>query len=498
MIADKNTLQIEYGTVATSYVAYDPTLKLPKENAPVGLVFREDLPAEITSYVGSVPKIVLPNNLFMMSSAENILWIDSFVRKPTRKADVSINIDNLNMYSAYPEALYSNKSESTVTNTIKLYNHNSLLQTKTVITKAVKAPTILKTVNVWSTGDSITDLGTWQPLLKTALQGDNITANFVGSQPITTGIRGEAFSGGNLGLIAEASTAAIILDVSGITTAPVTGYPGAQYKDSNNNVWVVRSVLLSGSAGALSGKIKFGIFQADPNYADQTGGTSPTGAFPASGTMTKVNGLAGDATITYTAKTDTNYNPFWNPATNQIDFLYHQSNWSLPTPDVFILQYGYNEVKHYLTAFKDEDNLYATLAVQRLKAVVTKFHEQFPLAKIIYGIEPYGCNYPTYAGGYETYNSQRYSDLSLAQAIINEFDTPTYNSYMYVCPVYAFFNHDFGYGPIIEKQLSTVYPNYKVKTLENGYDGIHPSNTLYGAIEEARAYRPIINLIAGL
>lgn len=496
---DESTVQIEYGTVSTTYEAYDGTLRVLKAQAPKGTVFAEELQTDVETIYGKTPSMVLPSKLYTMAGNPNHFWINSFIKKQQRKVDLNLKLSDTNMFSLFEDLMLSNQSTGkTVSNVLELRALNSLLQSKSIATQSITPQSSPKTVNIWSCGDSLTDLGTWQSCLKPLLAADNITPNFVGSMPIKSDelIFGEAMSGGNMGHITAAGTPAVVLTVSGITTTPITSYPGTQYKDANNNVWVVRGYKLTLSNGTYSGKIKFGIFQADPNYPNQTGGSSPQGAFPSSGTMTKTNGLAGDATISYSAAENVYYNPFWNPTTNELDFQYYQTYWGLPTPNVLILQYGVNEVSSYLDFFMEKNNSQIQTAVARLQTLVTKFHAQYPNAKIIYGLEPYGCTLPGYNGNQTNYGAYQYSNLSLAEAIYDAFDNATYNSYLYLNPVYARFNHEYGYGAIVEQQLSDIYTGLKIRTLANGLDGVHPASTQFGAIEEARSYRPIVNLIA--
>jgi hypothetical protein len=63
------------------------------------------------------------------------------------------------------------------------------------------------------------------------------------------------------------------------------------------------------------------------------------------GTATGVSGsVAGDSTLTYSKYDNTGGNPFWNPATQAVDFPNYFSSNGLPTPDFFRTMLGTNAI----------------------------------------------------------------------------------------------------------------------------------------------------------
>ena len=404
---------------------------------------------------------------------------------------------------------------SVFNNKLTLRKFGKLLQELQIKFNILANPSSHKTVKILDSGDSISDLGGWQVELKNLLEEDNVTVEYIGTminRTKTTGssyaedIWGEVQSGGNMSFITEPKGAAKILTVSGITELPVTGYPGIYYLDGNSISWVVRGFrLTAGSDGKYSGKLKLGKFSSDPNYGDGTeDDTSGTGNFPSGGTITKTqsangNTLAGDATITYTSADDARYNPFWNPSTDELDFKYYFDYWGFDAPDIFILQWGYNEVKSY----EDVNSESVQTARLRAKQIIDKFHNQYPDTKFVFGLEVYGAELMTFSGASNNNNSpKKYSVLSFAEEIISLFegndDTGNpYSDYVTLVPVYAMMDNIYGYGSLSEKSLCDLY-GATTTVLQNGRDGVHPSYDSGGLREIGRAYEPVVLAIINL
>ena len=75
--------------------------------------------------------------------------------------------------------------------------------------------------------------------------------------------------------------------------------------------------------------------------------------------------------------------------------------------------------------------------------------------------------------------------MTIAEAAFDEFEKPQYANVI-MAPIYASFNHELGYGNVIDKPISGIYNN-TIKTLANGADGVHPASGV-GYIEEGNAY----------
>ena len=500
--------QIEYGSTATEYEPFHYVISEESLPEDIGSGTTQDEVKQIINEEVFPAKLVLPSSLYFKANRQNNLYYKQAIKCSCHdNFDFSVSNATLKVFdrqlSGVPVAA------SVFNNKLTLRKFGKLLQELQVKFNILANPSSHKTVKILDSGDSISDLGGWQVELKNLLEEDNVTVEYIGTminRTKTTGssyaedIWGEVQSGGNMSFITEPKGAAKILTVSGITELPVTGYPGTSYLDKNNISWVVRGFrLTAGSDGKYSGKLKLGKFSSDPNYGDGTeDDTSGTGNFPSSGTITKTqsangNTLAGDATITYTSADDARYNPFWNSSTDELDFKYYFDYWGFDIPDIFILQWGYNEVKSYEGVNSES----VQTAKLRAKRIIDKFHNQYPDTKFVFGLEVYGAELMIFSGGSNNNNSpKKYSVLSFAEEIISLFegndDTGNpYSDYVTLVPVYAMMDNIYGYGPLSEKSLCDLY-GATTTVLQNGRDGVHPSYDSGGLREIGRAYEPVV------
>ena len=500
--------QIEYGSTATEYEPFHYVISEESLPEGIGSGTTQDEVKQIINEEVFPAKLVLPSSLYFKANRQNNLYYKQAIKCSCHdNFDFSVSNTTLKVFDRQLSGTPANSS--VFNNKLTLRKFGKLLQELQVKFNILANPSSHKTVKILDSGDSISDLGGWQVELKNLLEEDNVTVEYIGTminRTKTTGssyaedIWGEVQSGGNMSFITEPKGAAKILTVSGITELPVTGYPGTSYLDGNNISWVVRGFrLTAGSDGKYSGKLKLGKFSSDPNYGDGTeDDTSGTGNFPSSGTITKTrsangNTLAGDATITYTSADDARYNPFWNPSTDELDFKYYFDYWGFDAPDIFILQWGYNEVKSY----EDVNSESVQTARLRAKQIIDKFHNQYPDTKFVFGLEVYGAELMTFSGGSNNNNSpKKYSVLSFAEEIISLFegndDTGNpYSDYVTLVPVYAMMDNIYGYGSLSEKSLCDLY-DATTTVLQNGRDGVHPSYDSGGLREIGRAYEPAV------
>lgn len=496
----ENSVMINYGSTSLSYVSYDANKYLKETQIPKILVKKDELELEIDNKIisvfGSIPKLSLPSKMYFLKNNNALVYLKGIIHNNILKTNYDIIFSNISLTKKVDDLIIIiTTTTSTVSNIIALYAINSLLDSKTVSFEIVDPPVTPKILNFWNTGDSITDLNTYQPEIKRLLALDNITANFIGLMPNSDDtIYSDPLSGGNLGFISEQGTESMVVDVTNVIERPKTGFPGTQYQDTNGNVWVCRGYKLTESAGTYSGKIKLGIFITDPNYADGgVSGTTPTGGFPANSTLTKTNALPGDSIINYTTVDTVNFNPYWNPNTNEIDFSWYQSYWGLATPNVFLMQWSYNDVGG---DYEEIDGTKITLAMSRAKSVIDKFLSQYPNAKVVFGTDPYGTEIPTFWGGSISNSARKYSTINFFRALVNTFDNVTYENKVYLIPVHAQFDHATGYGATSTEIITVDGITYNVKKLNNGFDGVHPSVNTEGWKYEAKAYRAVLNKIA--
>ena len=491
--------QIEYGDKVTEYEHFHYIIS--EESLPDKIensVTSEDVKQIINDEV-FYPKIILPSKLFFKVGRQNNLYYKQAIKCPSYdNFDFSVS-NTTSGLKVFDRQLSGNPVlASSSVNKLTLRKFGKLLQELEVTINTIKSPDSAKTISILDSGDSISDLGGWQVALKKLLEADNVAVNYVGTMinrvnigsEYAEDIWGEVQSGGNMSFITEANGAAKILTVSGITELPQTGYPGTSYNDQNGNDWVVRGFKLTkGEDGKYSGKLKLGKFKSDPNYGDGTSDdTSSTENFPSSGTITKSNSYPGDDSILYSSFDNARYNPFWNPDTDELDFQYYFDYWGFEVPDIFIMQWAYNEVQSYEECNSER----VQTAKTRAQQIVDKYHSQCPNSKIIFGIEIYGREVVQYGGAYSNNSdSKKYSVLSLAEELISLFDNNAYKDFVTLVPVYALMDHIYGYGNLTDVALCDLYSECKTTVGANGKDGVHPPYNR-GLSEIGRAYEPVV------
>lgn len=467
--SDNDVLQIEYGTVSTGYESYiggsfiDYTQLYSKW---VNDIVSKQVDAEF----------ICPSRLYAMAGKNNLLYYRQMI---IGDCNVPVSLSQTSLLRLYKEYIrVYDAAAKNITTTIS--TRGTMYQGRTAVAcKNVVAPASEKTIKILPIGDSMTDLGYYETWLKEYLGDDNVNVEYIGSKgnpPIIY----EALSGGNLSWITADKGAAYIVEVSNMDAYPHTGYGPVTYKDSNNVVWECKGAKLTLSEGKYSGKLKFAIFNSDGTPVDHA-------VIPASGILTKANSKAGDATISYSNAVEVNYNPFWNINDSVIDIDNYLAKWGFDTPDVILMQFGYNE------GMSDSAMLrYAITATSRAKAFIDSVHQQLPNCKIIFGVEPYGAEVSHVFGQGAIGTKKDFMNQFMKQMIAT-FDNATY-SFVYLVPTYGKMSTTYGYGALIQQNFS-VYQDANITTLQQGLDGVHPPYD-YGAKEMALGYEPVVVEIA--
>ena len=499
------TAQVEYGQVKTEFEPYQHRKVISEEWLPEqkDVVDEEAISkivdAQLTGKIFS-PKLILPVDIYLKTGRTNNIYVKQATRC-SATSEFSYELNVAKVLKAFERQMSGVPSAANTTEErVRIYYEGRMSDEKKLNLHVIDKKTSPKSVNILDSGDSLSDLGQWQAELKDLLKESNVTANYIGTMinqvncggSMKTEIWGEVLSGGNMSFITEANGAAKILTVANITELPETGYPGTSYNDENGNSWVVRGFKLTKGPGEkYSGKLKIGKFKSDPNYGDGTSSdTSGTGTFPPAGNLTKTNSSKGDATIAYTSVDDARFNPYWNPITDRLDFKYYIDYWEFPEPDIFMMQWGFNEVTSYNSLNSSE----ITTAKSRAIAILDRFHEQYPNAKVIFGVEMYGWEIQKYTGGSgNNSDGKKYSMLNFAQVMIELAESEKYKNFVTVVPLYAMMDHINGYGPIVELALCDLYDGgVKQKVGQQGRDGVHPKWEAGGLREVARAYEPVV------
>lgn len=159
----------------------------------------------------------------------------------------------------------------------------------------------------------------------------------------------EGRSGWRISDYATAGRTYVKFSVSNVTTAPTWNTATYTY---NGVTFTVLETAISNGSGTIT--------------AEYFGGSLTDGA---SGTLTKTNNSAGDATISFSNLQKLSGNPFWY--NGQVDFGHHLAANSLATPDVVLIELGVNDcfgqttddgvVSLTTTAFSQLDTLIASI-----------------------------------------------------------------------------------------------------------------------------------------
>ena len=338
-------------------------------------------------------------------------------------------------------------------------------------TKSVGVPAV-SSVNILDIGSSYIDIGQISNRQKLNFERDGISVNQLGTMG-TKDSRHEARSGGTWDFLVKPLGRAVILDVSGVTSLPTTGYPGSTYKDENGVKWTVRGVIIDNG----SGKLVLSSFAVDTNYGSPDGVSTTdydlaANNMPLSGTITKTSNdstgtttSAGDETIQYTSKELVYYNPFWNPLTNELDFSYYIRKWNFANPDIITLTFGGNDLGG--GTLRDDD--FVDGVVDKAVEVVNKIHEQLPNCKIMITTSCYG-----YDGGsanesqvpVRAYNLKKYYKILVERLGVKT----TYSNYVRVVPTLCMVDRINGFN-VAEETPCSLYSD----TIKVAGDMIHPN-----------------------
>ena len=333
-----------------------------------------------------------------------------------------------------------------------------------------------RTINMLDIGSSYIDLGYISERQRVNYENDGNTVNMIGTMGVS-GKRHEARSGGTWTFVSNPMGRAVILDVSNISNLPRTRYPGTTYMDSNGIKWTVRGLMINEG----SGKLVLGPFSVDSNYTpNQDSASDNTDNYdtyavnmPNSGALTKTTNQStgnstqeGDETIVYSSKELVYYNPFWNPATNELDFKYYITKWNFNTPDIVSFTFGSNDLGNNELV----DDAAVETVVMRAKGVIDRLHSDYPNCKILLTSSCYG--YAGYSPA-EAYTPVREHNLQMYyNKLIKTFGKNTnYKEYLSVVPTIFMVDRENGFSTYKVTPCS-LYD----ESIECNSDAIHPNN----------------------
>ncbi|SEM66554.1 hypothetical protein SAMN05192574_101393 [Mucilaginibacter gossypiicola] len=262
-----------------------------------------------------------------------------------------------------------------------------------------------------------------------------------------------------------AGTVNYTFNVTGVTTAPAIA--SALYSN-NGAVFLVQTVNLTGGAGTI--------------ICTLASGTAPA----ASGTLTKTNGSAGDATITFSSVSSAASNPYYKAATGLFDYSYYLSNngFTMASGDWFVIQLGINDFR-----FATDDasvNAMITSCLAQLDQMIASFQSAVPGGKFGYVMTfgPAGSQdgfAATFASGTQRDRVVRNFALWRA-AVIAHLDTSAKRTAgIYLIPANLNLDTDNNY-PTTTINLSARNTSQQITVLN---DAIHPATAGYQQIADS-------------
>lgn len=156
-------------------------------------------------------------------------------------------------------------------------------------------------------------------------------------------------------------------NVSGVVVPPAINSTVYKY---GNGYYKVQEVVLSGG----NGYIICSLFDGTP-------------ATSGSGTLTKHNTGDGDATIAFSSLSLVAGNPFWNDATNKLDFANYLTRFSLATPNYVFIELGVNDTFAYTTD-SEAWTFSNVTAVGQYNTLINAIKADVPNAKIAIMLPP--------------------------------------------------------------------------------------------------------------
>ena len=417
---------------------------------------------------GLSSELVVNEPLVLSSTKENLVYVKDMLNNTEEK-----RVSLVNTHYNYAGGIgYVNKpSVGEKTGYITVANEREVTNYWNYKTKSVSVPSI-SSISILDIGSSYIDLMAITRRQKSNFENDGISVNQIGTMGID-GARHEARSGGTWDFLIKPLGRAVILDVSGVSSLPVTGYPGTTYQDANGIKWTVRGVMISNGVG----KLVLSSFAVDINYGGTEGDNSTdydiaAENMPTSGVLTKttndstgISTSAGDSSIQYSSKELVYYNPFWNPSTNQLDFVYYINKWGFEAPDIITLTFGSNDLGN--GSLRDDDTV--SNVTDKAVQVVDRIHEQYPNCKVIITTSCYGydgASAKEFQVPIRAYNLKKYYS-----SLVNKLGISTkYNSYVRVVPTLCMIDRNNGFNASDIKPCSLYDITMKVSS-----DMVHPN-----------------------
>ena len=271
------------------------------------------------------PELVVPPTIYAVQGRECNVYLDNLhVGKSSQWEHDITATGNVGLHQNERWTWTPTAAVTTGTLTVDAYNPRSGVKVATKVSDIRAAASTAQsgtTKKVMVIGDSLVNAGViTQTLLDIAASGDGMGVTLLGTQG-TAPNKHEGRGGWTVNNYTTAGPTYYDFTVSGVTVAPAIN---ATEYTHNDSTYRVQTVALTGGAGTIRCSL--------------VSGSAPL----ASGTLTKSNGGAGDATITFSASATAPGNPFW--IGGAVNFPQYLTANSLATPDWVFVALGINDV----------------------------------------------------------------------------------------------------------------------------------------------------------
>lgn len=327
----------------------------------------------------SVPDIVLPPYMYAVQGRESNLYYDNVFLCPANQYDIDLTATG-GMQQNERLTWIPTGAVTTGTSTFAVRDIRSgaTLVSPTFQQRAAAASAGTGvTKKCLFIGDSLIAANTITQTLLDIAAEDPMKITLLGTQGTGTN-KHEGRGGWTVASYTSAGVVSYRFTVSGVTEIPAIN--AAEYSH-NGAVYRVQETNITGGAGTIVCSVVSG------------------GAPLATGTLTKTNSAAGDATIAFSASSAVSGNPFW--IGGQVNFGQYLTNNTIDTPDWVVIGLGINDV---FSATSDTTAVSMTNnALTQLDVLITSIKAANPSIRVALMLptppssdqDSFGANYAT-------------------------------------------------------------------------------------------------------
>lgn len=406
------------------------------------------------------PVIILPPKIYAVQNKEANVYFDNLLVSPIDDylvdVSASVGIQQRERFTINTATI------STANATITLSDKKSGVQLSTattslqVVSSSAKSGTTQKVSVI---GDSTTNAGVITQTLLDLAATDVMGVQLIGT--LGTGLnRHEGRGGWGVANYTTAGPTYYAFTVSGVSVEPLIN---ATEYTNNGTTFRVQTVSLTGGSGTIVCSVQ--------------SGTSPA----ASGTLTKSNAVAGDASIAFSASVAQSGNPFWIGGV--VDYPQYLINNGLATPDFVAIMLGINDV------FGQTSDAAATSTANtrltQLDTLINSIKAVNGTIKVLLMIPPPPANQDAFGKNYlvgETSWRHKRNMLMWAQAMITKYSGQEANR-IYLVPT------NVAIDTVNNYPTETVAVNSRnLTTVARQSNGVHPATSGYQQIGDAVFY----------